>query len=86
MLKDNGTFFMVHRPERLVDILTLMRKYRLEPKEIRFVHSKANEKPILILVKGVKYSGKFLKVLEPLIIYQDNGEYTEELLKIYHKN
>ena len=76
---------MVHRPEWLVDILSLMRKYRLEPKEIRFVHSKAKEKPTLVLVKGVKYSGKFLKVLEPLIVYEDNGEYTDELLKIYHK-
>lgn len=85
ILRDNGNFYMVHRPERLVDILSLMRKYRLEPKEIRFVHSKAKEKPTLVLVKGVKYSGKFLKVLEPLIVYEDNGEYTDELLKIYHK-
>lgn len=85
MLKDNGNFYMVHRPERLVDILSLMRNYRLEPKEIRFVHSKAKEKPILVLIKGIKYSGKFLKVLEPLVIYEDDGEYTQELLKIYHK-
>jgi len=85
MLIDNGVFYMVHRPERLVDILYLMRKNRLEPKEIRFVHSKAGEKPSLVLIKGVKYSGEFLKVLEPLIIYKDNGEYTNELLKIYDK-
>lgn len=85
MLRDNGTLYMVHRPERLVDILYLMRKHRLEPKEIRFVQSKAKEKPTLVLIKGVKYSGKFLKVLEPLIIYEDNGEYTDELLKIYNK-
>ena len=85
MLRDNGTFYMVHRPERLVDILFLMRKYRLEPKEIRFVHSKAKEKPVLVLIKGVKYSGKFLKVLEPLIVYEDNGEYTDEIYKIYNK-
>lgn len=85
LLRDNGSFYMVHRPERLVDILSLMRKYKLEPKEIRFVHSRATEKPVLILVKGIKYSGKFLKVLEPLIIYKNNGEYTDELLKIYNK-
>ena len=85
MLKDNGNFYMVHRPERLVDILSLMRQYRLEPKEIKMVHSKAKEKPTLVLIKGVKYSGKFLKVLEPLIIYRDDGEYTDELLEIYHK-
>ena len=85
MLRDNGSFYMVHRPERLVDILFLMRKYRLEPKEIRFVHSKAKEKPVLVLIKGVKYSGKFLKVLEPLIVYEDTGEYTDEIYKIYNK-
>lgn len=85
MLRDNGNFYMVHRPERLVDILFLMRKYRLEPKEIRFVHSKAKEKPVLVLIKGVKYSGKFLKVLEPLIVYEDTGEYTDEIYKIYNK-
>lgn len=85
VLRDNGNFYMIHRPERLVDILYLMRKYRLEPKEIRFVHSKAKEKPNLVLIKGVKYSGKFLKVLEPLIVYKENGEYTDEILKIYNK-
>ena len=85
VLKDNGNFYMIHRPERLVDILFLMRKYRLEPKEIRFVHSRAKEKPNLVLIKGVKYSGKFLKVLEPLIVYEENGEYTDEILKIYGK-
>lgn len=85
MLRDNGNFYMVHRPERLVDILYLMRKYKLEPKEIRFVHSKAKEKPTLVLIKGVKYSGQFLKVLEPLIVYENNGEYTDEILKIYNK-
>ena len=85
LLKDNGSIYMVHRPDRLVDILSLMRMYKLEPKEIRFVHSKAKEKPILVLIKGVKYSGSFLKVLKPLIIYEDNGKYTDELLKIYNK-
>ena len=85
MLIDNGVLYMVHRPDRLVDILYLMRKYKIEPKEIRFVHSKASEKPSLVLIKGVKYSGEFLKILEPLIIYKDNGEYTDELLKIYDK-
>lgn len=85
VLKDNGCIYMVHRPDRLVDILFLMRKYKLEPKEIRFVHAKSGEKPNLVLIKGVKYSGNFLKVLDPLVIYKDNGEYTDELLKIYNK-
>ena len=85
LLKDNGNFYMIHKPERLVDILYLMRKYRLEPKEIRFVHPKVKQKPNLVLIKGVKYSGNFLKVLDPLIIYEEDGKYSNEILKIYNK-
>lgn len=85
MLRDNGCIYMINRPDRLVDILYLMRKYKLEPKEIRFVHPKAKEKPSLVLIKGVKYSGEFLKILEPLIVYNDDGSYTDEILNIYNK-
>ena len=85
VLKDNGQLFMVHRPERLVDILFLLRKYKIEPKEIRFVQSKVGEKPILVLIKGVKNSGSFLKILEPLIVYKADGNYSDEILKIYNK-
>ena len=85
LLKDNGNFYMIHKPERLVDILYLMRKYRLEPKEIRFVHPKVKQKPNLVLIKGVKYSGNFLKVLDPLIIYEEDGKYSNEILRIYNK-
>ena len=84
-LKDKGEIYMVHRPERLVDILYLFRKYRIEPKEIRFVNSKANQKPNLILIKAVKNGKEFLKVREPLIIYNEDGTYTDEILKIYGK-
>ena len=74
---------MVHRAERLVDIMFLMRKYKLEPKEIRFVHSKQNEKPNLVLIKAIKNAKEFLKIDKPLIIYNDDGTYTDEILKIY---
>ena len=85
LLKDLGTFYMVHRAERLVDIMTLLRKYKLEPKKIRFVHSKAEQKPTLILVKAVRGAKEYLKIEEPLIIYRSDGEYTDEILKIYDK-
>ena len=83
LLKDRGEFYMVHRAERLVDIMCILRKYRLEPKNIRFVHSKRNEKPNLILVKAIKYANEFLKIDKPLVIYDDDGNYTEEINKIY---
>jgi tRNA1Val (adenine37-N6)-methyltransferase len=85
VLKDKGEFYMVHRPERLVDILYLMRKNKIEPKELKMVYPKNGEKANLILIKGVKNANEFLKVLKPLVIYNEDGSYTEELLKIYNK-
>ena len=85
LLKDLGEFYMVHRAERLVDIMCLLRKYKLEPKNIRFVHSKADDKPSLILVRAVRTAKDFLKIDKPLVIYRDDGEYTDEILKIYDK-
>ena len=85
VLKDKGEFYMVHRPERLVDILCIRRKFKIEPKEIRFVYPKQYEKPNLVLIKGIKNAREFLKVLKPLIIYNIDGSFTDELLKIYNK-
>ena len=85
LLKDLGEFYMVHRAERLVDIMCLLRKYKLEPKNIRFVHSKVDEKPSLILVRAVRSAKEFLKIDKPLVIYKENGEYTDEILEIYDK-
>ena len=85
LLKDLGEFYMVHRAERLVDIMTLLRKYKMEPKKVRFVHSKPEEKPTLILVKAIKGAREYLKIEKPLIIYREDGEYTDEILKIYDK-
>ena len=85
LLKDKGEFYMVHRPERLVDILSLMRKYKIEPKVLRMVYSTENKPPKLILIKGVKNAKPFLKVKEDLYIYKKDGNYTEEIYKIYNK-
>ena len=85
ILKDKGEFYMVHRPERLVDIMYLMRKNKIEPKELRFVYPKISDKPNLILIKGIKNAKQFLKVEKPLIIYNEEGIYTKEVLSIYGK-
>ena len=86
LLKDKGAFYMVHRPDRFVDIIELMRKYKIEPKKIRFVYSSIEKEPSLILIKGIKNANPFLKIDRPLIIYNKNGEYTEEIYKIYGEN
>lgn len=85
LLKDKGEFYMVHRPERLVDILSLMRKYKIEPKLIRFVCPNKNKEPNLILIKGIKNAKPFLKIEKNLYIYELDGNYTDELKKIYNK-
>lgn len=85
MLKDKGVLYMVHRPERIVDICEYLRKYKIEPKIIKFIYPKNGEKTNLILIKAVKNAKRFLKIEKPLIIYKENGEYTDEILKIYNK-
>lgn len=84
-LKDKGTMYMVNRPERLVDIFEFCRKYKLEPKEMQVVYSNTNSKPSLVLIKAVKNAKRYLKVREALYIYKENGEYTDQVLKIYNK-
>lgn len=86
ILKDNGKFFMVHRPERMVDIVYLMRQYRIEPKRIRFVHPYPGRRPNLMLVEGMKHGGAFLNFMDPLYIYDEHGNYTEEINRIYGRD
>ncbi|SHE70695.1 tRNA1(Val) (adenine(37)-N6)-methyltransferase [Clostridium fallax] len=83
LLKDNGRLYMVHRPERLADILTLMRKYKIEPKRIRMVHPNTKKAPNIVLVEGQRDGGAFLKFDPPLYVYNDNGNYSEEIDRIY---
>lgn len=85
LLKNNGNFYMVHRPERLSDLFYLLRKYNLEPKKLRLVYSYSNSKPKLILVKATKNAKSFLNIDKPLIIYNQDGSYTSDILKIYNK-
>ncbi len=85
LLKDKGEFYMVHRPERLVDILSLMRKYKIEPKILKFVSPNKNKEPNLILIKGIKNANSFLKIEKNLYVYNEDGKYTNEILKIYNK-
>ena len=85
LLKSKGEFYMVHRAERIVDILYNLRKYKLEPKEIRFIHSKVGKEPNLVLIKAVKDAGEHLIIDTPLVVYNNDGTYTDEILKIYNK-
>ncbi len=85
LLKDKGEFYMVHRAERIVDILYNLRKYKLEPKVLRFIQSSQEREPNLVLIKSIKNAGNHLKLQKPLIVYNEDGTYTDEILKIYNK-
>lgn len=85
LLKENGRIYLVHRPNRLAELLQLMHEQRLEPKQLRMVQSYSDQKPVLILVEGVKGAKPDLQVREPLVIYQAPNVYTEEVLRIYGK-
>lgn len=78
-----GSFCMCHRPERLVDALDIMRRYKLEPKRLRFVVDKAGEAPFLFLVEGKKGAKPFLRVEPTLVIKGEDSRFTPEMIRIY---
>lgn len=85
VLKDKGILYMVHRPERLSDIICGLKENKIEPKEIRFVYSRENSNEAkLVLIKAVKNGGEFLKVEKPLYIYNNDGEYSRKILDMYN--
>lgn len=86
LLKHFGKFFMVHRPQRLVDIMHYCRKYKLEPKKIRFIHPTYDKKPNLLLIECRKAANPELTVMDPLYVYKADGEYTEEIHEIYGRS
>lgn len=83
LLVTGGQFAMVHRPDRLVDIIWLMRKYKIEPKYIRFVHPSPYKKANLVLIKGSRQGRPLLKMMEPLYVYDEHGKYSKEINEIY---
>lgn len=79
LLKQGGKAAFVHRSGRLIDIISTMRANRLEPKRIRLVYPKAGKEANTLLIEGIKDGKPDLKILPPLIVYNDQGEYTEEV-------
>lgn len=83
LLKDNGRMFIVHRPERLIDIFELMRKYKIEPKRVQMIHPNTKKAPNIVLVEGQRDGGAFLKWDEPIYVHNEDGSYTNQINKIY---
>lgn len=83
LLKSKGKLYIVHKPDRLVDLFEIARKYNLEAKKIRFVHPTCSKAPTIVLIEYIKNGGNELKILDPLIEYNENGSYTDEIYEIY---
>ena len=83
LLKNKGIIAIVHRPERMIDIIQSMKKYNIEPKKIRFVHPNKNKEANIILIEGRKNGQPGIKVLNPIYSHEKNGEYTNEIQKYF---
>ena len=81
LLKNGGIFAMVHRTERLVEVLDVFRKYSIEPKRIQFIYPKVGKNSDLFLIEGIKNGHAGLKLLSPLVVHKNNNDYTDELQK-----
>lgn len=83
LLKSGGTFSMVHRPERLIEIINLMQKYNIEPKKMQLVYPKEGKNANMLLIEGIKNGKSGLKVMAPLIVYDANGNYNQVVKNMF---
>lgn len=85
VLKMHGKFYMVHRPFRLAEIMSLMVKHHLEPKRMQLVYPFVDKEPNMVLIEGLKGGNARIEVAKPLIVYERPGVYTKDILDIYGK-
>lgn len=83
VLKNGGIFAMVHRPERMIEIINMMQKYGIEPKKIRLVYPKMGHDANILLIEGIKNGKSGLKVLSPMYTHNDDGSYVDEVRKMF---
>ena len=83
MLRVGGRFYMVHRPRRLIEIIQTMKMHGLEPKRMKFVHPYRDREANMVLIEAVRGGGALLKAEPPVIVLDENGEYSEEIRTTY---
>lgn len=83
LLKNNGSLNIVHRPDRLIEIITIMKNNGLEPKRIKLIYPKKNENANMLLIDAVKMGKPGLKIEAPIIVHDPDGSYTDEVLKLF---
>lgn len=86
ILDNRGKFAMVHRPDRMIEILNLMQKYSIEPKRIRFVYPKRGRESHVLLIEGIYKGNKGLKIESPLYAHNEDGSYSDEVKKMFGEN
>ena len=83
LLRPGGRFYMVHRPHRLIEIITALTKYKLEPKRMKMVHPFLEKDANMVLIEAVRGGKSMIKVEAPIVVYQEPGVYTQEIYDIY---
>lgn len=83
LLMPGGRFYMVHRPFRLAEIISLMVQYRMEPKRMRLVYPYVDREPNMVLIEGLRGGKRRMTVEKPLIVYKEPGKYTDEIYDVY---
>lgn len=83
LLMPGGRFYMVHRPFRLAEIISLMVQYRMEPKRMRLVYPYVDREPNMVLIEGLRGGKIRMTVEKPLIVYKEPGKYTDEIYDVY---
>lgn len=83
LLKPGGRFYMVHRPHRLIEIITSLKNYGMEPKRMKMVHPFVDREANMVLIEAVRGGKSMIKVEAPVIVYKEQGVYTDEIYTIY---
>ena len=83
LVKVKGRLYMVHKPQRLVEIISVLKEHKLEPKRVRFVHPYLNKPANMVLIEAIRHGNSQILIEEPLIVYNGINQYTEEIYKIY---
>ncbi|MEG0593417.1 MAG: tRNA1(Val) (adenine(37)-N6)-methyltransferase, partial [Coprobacillus sp.] len=83
ILENKGRFAMVHRPDRMIEIINCMQKYDIEPKRIRFVYPKVGKESHIFLIEGMYKGNNGVKIEAPLYAHEEDGNYTVEVRKMF---
>ena len=83
LLRPGGRFYLVHRPHRLIEIITALTKYKMEPKRMKMVHPFVDKEANMVLIEAVRGGRSMIKVEAPVVVYKEPGVYTDEIYDIY---